>query len=76
MSFWASALGPLTAGTRRPKLVMRLRTVGRPCWLPAAIVTGIYVGTKPGSRGPAILDSFGLAVAHIEQGASGQKISK
>jgi len=41
-----------------------------------AIVTGIYVGTKPGSRGPAILDSFGLAVAHIEQGASGQKISK
>lgn len=41
-----------------------------------ALVTGVLVATRKGSRGPDIVDSFGLAVAHIEQGASGQKITK
>ena len=40
-----------------------------------ALVTGILVATRKGSQGPALLASAGNAVAHIEQGASGQKIS-
>lgn len=38
------------------------------------IVSGIYVMTKPGSKGPALLTAAGNAFAHIEQGATGQKL--
>lgn len=39
-----------------------------------AIVSGILVMTRPGSKGPALLTAAGNAFAHVEQGATGQKL--
>jgi hypothetical protein len=40
-----------------------------------ALVAGVLVATRPGSKGPALLTAAGNAVAHVEQGATGQKLS-
>jgi hypothetical protein len=39
-----------------------------------AIVSGIYVMTRKDSKGPALLAAAGNAFAHVEQGATGQKL--
>lgn len=39
-----------------------------------ALVSGVFVATRKDSKGPALLKAAGDAFAHVEQGATGQKL--